>query len=54
LKPALVSLLGAAAETPRQTTVLASHARSWRDGKALAPDLAEKLLEILEQRSGTR
>jgi hypothetical protein len=51
LRSALVSVLDAAAKTDRQSRILAFHARSWRDGKNLAPGIAEKLLEILERRS---
>jgi len=49
LRVALVGLLVQVASSRRLVDVLASHARSWRDGRALAPDLAQRLLAALHK-----
>ncbi|MEV0153948.1 hypothetical protein AB0H57_09440 [Micromonospora sp. NPDC050686] len=50
LRPHLIQLLVEAATTKRQGQLLAAHARRWRDPEPLAPDLAARLLDVLDRR----
>jgi hypothetical protein len=50
VQSAMVSLFLEAAATRRHVDILAFHARSWRDRRALAPDLAARLLAVLERK----
>ncbi|MFC0002845.1 hypothetical protein [Micromonospora siamensis] len=50
LRPHLIHLLLEAAVTERQLGLLAGHARRWRHPEPLAPDVAARLLDVLDRR----
>jgi hypothetical protein len=52
LRPAFVGLFAEAARTPRQAALLSRHADRLRTRKPAAPDIARKLLDVLNLNEG--